>query len=1001
MPSEQANNLPDALSPLIGRAAAIEEIEAALGQTRLLTLAGTGGCGKTCLALRVASEVATNYADGVWFVELGRLLDDTLLPEVVTATLGLRVAPTNTALRTLLAHLRAREVLLVLDNCEHLLPNCAQLAENLLRACPRLTVLATSRELLRSPFEQVWRVPPLEVPDPRASLSSVELQQYGAVQLLVTRVQATVPDFALTTTNAAPIAAICRRLDGLPLALELAAACAGTLAFEQINAQLERSSHLLAGGLRTAPPRQQTLEATMAWSYRLLAPDEQTLFRQLSVLAGEFDLDTAAAVAGSLVEAVIAPLVQLVNKSLVLVVRRESTARYRLLETVRQYAHDQLIAGTEEAQAHERYCDWVERHIAASRTVNNGWPTNWLDTIEHELDHVRAVLGWLIASGQPERALRLATALQSFWRQRGFLTDGTSWLEAGLVSPDASVPPLVRAHALNALGVLRMWQCAYPSAQAAHEEALALFASLGEPVDLAWTHFRLGFLADKRGHYAVAIAQLEESLRRFTALGDADGSDAARNRLGIVAWNQGDYARAQDLLAASETFQRAAGTTGGLASTLLNLGSLALDRSDLARATALFHESLALSATLNDHHAGAYTHAELGTAALLAGDLEQAEQAFRLALAISDPSDNPEIVLTACDGLATIHLACGTPLHAASIWAATEAIRQGYGLRLRPVEQQRREARVITARRAAESGAFAAAWAAGTALSLADVQAMATQLAAAEAQTTAIAVLVPTHRRTESPEPGEPSLRLWGLGAVRIERDGRLLSGRDLTYSRARDLLFYLLTYPERTRDQIGAALWPDANPEQLRTTFRVVMYHLRRALGSPAWIVRDGEYYRFDRTRPHWYDVAAFESAVHTGDRLRQTAPDAAVAAFETARALYQGDFWEGVVESDWIVQTQERLRHHFLNTLLALGYLYLDQSAPHQSLQVFLPATEHDPYCEEAHRGVLRCYLQLRDHGRAAQHYERLRQMLVRELGVSPAPETSALLHPAEKTG
>jgi non-specific serine/threonine protein kinase len=996
MATEQLSNLPIALPPLIGRASAIEEIQRALGQTRLLTLTGTGGCGKTSLALRVASEIATRFAGGAWLVELGPLTDAALVAELITAALGLRAAPTDTALHTLLAHLRAREVLLVLDNCEHLLPACVHVAEQLLRACPQVSILATSRELLRSPFERVWHVPPLGVPDQNA-VSTVELQRFSAVQFLVTRIQATVPDFALTTTNAPLIAAICRRLDGLPLALELAAACANALALEQIHDQLERGFHLPASGRRMAPPRQQALEATMAWSYHLLSPSEQALFRHLSVVVGEFDLEAAAAVAGDPADVVTARLVQLVNKSLVLVVRRGETARYRLLETVRQYARDQLIEANEEAQAHERYCTWVERRIIASQAAHDREHASWLDAMEREVDHLRAVLSWLVACGQHERALRLATALQGFWRMRGHLTDGARWLEAGLAAADANVAPLVRARALNMLGILRMWQCAYPLAQEAHDEALTIFATFDEPMGLAWTHFRLGFLADKRGQYDIAVERLGESLRRFTALGDAQGIDATRNRLGIVAWNEGDNERADDLLSASLSFQREAGTSGGLASTMLNLGALALDRGEFARATALLRESLALNGALHDCLACAYVHAELGTVALLAGHLEQAEQAFHLTVTIPDPGSNPAVVLSACDGLATVHMLRGAPLRAARIWAATEALRARLGLHLRPVEQHRRTAWVDSACRAVAPDTFTAAWAEGRVLSLADALRMATQGAAAEAHTTTVPALLHTTWASESPDRAEPSLRLWGLGAVRIEQSGRFLGGRDLIYSRARDLLFYLLTYPERTRDQIGAALWPDATSEQLRTTFRVVIYHLRRALGDSAWIVRDREYYRFNRARLHWYDVAAFEAAVREGERLRYSSPDAAVTALETARDLYQGDFWEGAAGSDWIIQTQERLRQTFLNTLLALGALYLDQGAVRQSLATFLLAIERDPYCEEAHRGVLRGYLQLRDHGRAVQHYERLRRDLARELGVPPAPETAALLHAA----
>ena len=355
------NNLPSQLNCFIGREQEVLEVKQLLTTTRLLTLTGAGGCGKTRLALQVATELVEEFKHGVWWVEFAALSDPLLVPQTVALALSVSEQTGHTLLETLSDTLRPRQLLLVLDNCEHVVTSCAQLTETLLRACPSLHILVTSREVLRLPGETAWPVPSLRMPDPCHLPSVEELATYEAVQLFVERAKAVLPAFTLTYEHAPAIAQICRLLDGLPLAIELAAARIRVLSVEQIAARLDNASRLLTRGNRTALPRQQSLSATFDWSYRLLSLKEQFLFRRLSVFLGSFPLAAAAAVCtGESVDEddVLNLLSQLVEKSMVLVEQRSGEVRYRLLKTIRQYGQRRLQEAGEAIAVRGRCLAW-------------------------------------------------------------------------------------------------------------------------------------------------------------------------------------------------------------------------------------------------------------------------------------------------------------------------------------------------------------------------------------------------------------------------------------------------------------------------------------------------------------------------------------------------------------------------------------------------------------------------------------------------------------------
>ncbi|MEJ7816454.1 MAG: AAA family ATPase, partial [Rubrobacter sp.] len=422
------NNLPLELSSFVGREKELAEVKRLLEDTRLLTLTGAGGCGKTRLALAIASELLEGFEDGVWMVELVPLADPSLVPQAVASTLGVREEPGRSPTETLSDYLGSKKLLLVLDNCEHLIEACAALAETLLRSCSELRVLATSREALGITGEVAWPVPSLSLPDLRRLPAVESLPQYESALLFVERAEAVKPDFALTEQNAPAVAQVCYRLDGIPLAIELAAARVKVLPVEQISERLDDCFRLLAAGSRTAMPRHRTLHATMDWSHELLPEAERTLFRRLSVFSGGFSLDAAEWVcAGEELERDegLELLSHLVDKSLVVAREEGGEARYRLLETVRQYGWERLSESDEAVEFRERHAGYyLALAEEAEPELKREGQVAWLERLERERDNLRAAMRWLLGRGELEEVARLGWALWLFWGIRAHFAEG-------------------------------------------------------------------------------------------------------------------------------------------------------------------------------------------------------------------------------------------------------------------------------------------------------------------------------------------------------------------------------------------------------------------------------------------------------------------------------------------------------------------------------------------------------------------------------------------------
>ena len=659
-----AASLPVSVSRLVGRERELEALRELIDrpEVRLLTLTGPAGVGKTRLAIELATGLYRPFPDGVVLVELASLSEPSLVAQAVASAVGVREQPAVPLLATLSDALQTHHLLLVLDSCEHLVGPCAELAERLLRACVNLRILVTSLEPLRIAGESTWAVPALGVPAPARLTSAEQLVDFDGVRLFVERAGAVRPGFSLTESNAPIIAHLCWQLDGLPLAIELAAAWVKTLNPEQIAARLEDRFRLLTGGSRTASRRHQTLRGAIEWSYSLLTVDEQTFFDRLSVFAGGCHLEAVEAVCagnGMGEEDALPLLDRLVDTSLVVAEERHGDQRYRLLESLRLYGRERLVTSGDAEATYRRH---AEHYLALAEAAEPAlWGSDavaWLNRLEIEHDNLRAALRWATGHGEVEIALRLGAALSRFWQVHAHLSEGLKWLESALAWA-SSGSTATRARALDAaghlardradydrasalyeeslglrrelddrrgtalvlnnLGVVAQLQGDYDRAVAVHDESLALFRTLGDQRGVALSLLTMGTMAQLQGDLVRATAHYEESLALFQALGDTRGTAASLSSLGNLASSQGDFAAADELYVQSAVLFRELGDTRDIAACLSNQAGIARDRGDLLRAAAFARESLALFHELGDHRGIAACLELIGSATAVQG----------------------------------------------------------------------------------------------------------------------------------------------------------------------------------------------------------------------------------------------------------------------------------------------------------------------------------------------------------------------------------------------
>jgi predicted ATPase len=710
-PKQQLSTFPSLATPLVGRKKEIGHVQKLLASpnVRLVTLTGPGGVGKTSLAIRIVRNLSASFEGGISFVPLAATTDPSLLIPTIAESLGVReelsgplydrlssmaeksgvrLRPAKRSLSDMVKqHIGEAHALILLDNLEQIVGAAVQVAD-LLTSCKNLKVLATSRARLNVRGEYEVQVPTLPVPDPSLA-SSATLATYPAVELFVQRAVQARPDFTLTPDNSRVVAEICVRLDGLPLALELAAARIRVLSAQELLQRLETRLKLLAGGASDLPLRQQTLRNTIGWSYDLLGEAEKSLFGRLGVFAGGCTLEAVEKICSFDQRAGVDTLdilQSLVDKSLIRRAAKEGETRFVMLYTIREFALERLEEGgrmQEVTRLHASY--FADLVMKAGPELRGPEQAVWLERLERDNDNIRESLRWLLNEGEPTLCLEVTGSLWRYWAVRGYLTEGREWLSRALMkSPEHT---LARGKALSGAGTLAGLQNDHAAARALHKEALAIYQELGDQLGISSALLQLGTSAYDEGDHASARSLFEQSLAIKREFGDRLGTAMLLNNLGIVAQEQGDYAMAKTLYEQSLKIKRQIGDHLGAAISLHCLARMACQQADYVKALSLCQESLVIERDLED---------KLGIADCL-------------------------------EGLAEVACRTEKPTNAARLFGAAELIRKTYGAPVFSVDRGHYESVVAEARRMLTPKEFEAAWAEGRGMSLAEAIAYALQ----------------------------------------------------------------------------------------------------------------------------------------------------------------------------------------------------------------------------------------------------------------------------------
>jgi non-specific serine/threonine protein kinase len=721
------SNLPLRLTSFVGRDRQMADIKRLLGENRLVTLTGAAGCGKTRLALEAAWDLLEDCPDGVWLVELAPLANPSLVPQTVAVTLGLKEETNRALTQTLVDYLKDRILLLVIDNCEHLISACATLVEELLRACPKLRILATSREGLGITGEMIYHLSPLVVPGAEAQLPLKELSEIEAVRLFVERAGAVQTEFSLTEENAPAVVQICQRLDGIPLALELGAARVSVLPVEEIAKRLDDRFGLLTAGRKTGLPHHQTLRALIDWGYDHLSGAERKLFCRLSVFAGGWTLDAAEQVcAGGGIEQreVIDLHSRLVAKSLVEMepesTRETGSVRYRMLGTVQEYARDRLREEEGEAEVQRRHRNYFSALAQeAAQQLTGPAQAAWVLRLEAEHENLRATLdGYLGSSPNARLALEMAGALGRYWFVRGRWGEGRTLLSEILARPDAGERTSARATALDWTAWLAHWQGDFERALALGQESLSIWQDVGDALGMAQALNNLGAVTQELGDYAKSRQYHEKSLAFRRQVGDRRAVAVSLHNLGELYLRLGDYAQARAAYEESLPLFREVGHIMGVADSLSSLGAVAQRQGDYAQARTYHEEALKNRRDRKDPMGTAESLHSLGELAARQGESAQAHRYYAQSLAIRQELGDRMNVADSLEALGILAAACEDSVQAVRLLGAANSLREQINAPPSPARQEKLDTVLSSTRSALGERAFAKEWDEGRAMSL-------------------------------------------------------------------------------------------------------------------------------------------------------------------------------------------------------------------------------------------------------------------------------------------
>ena len=1056
-PGARRSGIPAPVTPLVGRRSECAGVAAALDSSRLVTVMGPAGVGKTRLALAVAARLQPKFSGRAWWVELAPVTRDDMTAQAIADAMGARDASGLDLAESLAARIADYPALIVLDNCEHLATGCREVAERLLTSCPRLHILATSREPLGAGGESRWPLPPLTVPraaeppgawpgaDQAAAPAPPPAAPAGrpgapavlgaeallagseAAQFFLDRARAVLPGFEITDDNAELIGQLCRRLDGLPLAIELAAAKLRVMAVAQVLTGLDDVFKLLVGGREGGPVRHQTLRAALDWSYDMLQPGEQAALRRLSVFAGSFCLAAAQQVAtlGDTGPAdVLDLLARLVDRSLLLVEHAPAQARYRMLATVRRHGAQRLAEAGEYQAASQAMLSWyLDLAEHAEPELTGPEQAKAAERLQAEAHNLRAVLQAARDRADITATLRLASALAQFWYLRGHYREGRDWLDWALASPGGA-PAEVRAKALQCSGMLAHLQCEYPAAVRRLDAALTLYRELGDRRGATGILQALGGVAREQSRYARARELHAESLAEYEALGDRHGMAGARDSIGFAAWLEGDFDTATAECTQALAMFTELGDVEGAAGAELYLGVAAMYRGEHETAAAALARSRELAEEVGFREGVAWALHERGLLAVRRGE-PGAPEMLHEALEIHRDLGDRWRMTSVLDDLAAAALTVQppSPARAARLLGAAQRIRDAIGTAIAPCERADHARTETAARAALGEAAFADLTRAGAAGPLDEVLARpgahapaAVPPDAGTPQASRIEFSAERKRRGDRRPPGRPPsaaragasgqagvpppqadrpagepLRLRLLGQATAHLAGRLLTAADWGYAKPRELLCLFASSPPLAREQIGLALWPELAEGQLRNALHSALRQLRRTLGDAGWVgFADGRY-ALDETRPLDCDLRAFEQALAAARAARPQS--AALPHLRRALAAYGGDFLAGATAGDWATTRRAGLRRAYERALAAAGRLLVADGRVREAIEVYQRAIVHEPLDEAAHRALMECWAASGQPGRALHHYGELSELLRAQVGGAPAAQTTAL--------